>query len=163
MRSVSLCVALLLSGAPQTCVSQAMAALGQEPPLRVPDRVKFAALQHYDGFTFCTDRGVFSFVRTGLSDMNEADTKVHEAKHQEQSARFPSCQAWWEYYRTPKGEMEAEAEAYAAGWCVSAKMGADTISLRQSYVEKIERGLGGGPSRLEIVQAFNRYAHCEAK
>lgn len=122
--------------------------------------IKYERLASLYGVTICyKDRG-YSFIQTGLSAMDEADVRVHEAKHREQYTRYKSCNAFVKYYTTPKGRMASEAEAYHAGWCVAIKMGADSTSRRNLYVQTIEHELGGEMNRLQIIQEFVKYDPC---
>lgn len=123
--------------------------------------VPFQLLARYNGFTYCTEKGVFSMVTAGLSAIEEADTKAHEAKHREQFHRLNrGCRAFQEWYEQPENKLAAEVEAFHAGWCVAGRMGADTMSLRQAYVERVGQYFGGGVNRLQIIQAFLALGGC---
>lgn len=129
-------------------------------PVHATDaRVSVERLAVLAGVSFCTPAGGFSFIRSGLSEAETAEVTAHEARHRTQYARFPDCAAFDRWYRTPKGVLLAEAEAFAAAWCVAATAGRDTSALRRDYVQRIHRFyLGGGTPIWDVAQAFDRFA-----
>ncbi len=120
--------------------------------------VTFGQLAEMDGVTFCIGKQVFTRVDPTLDSIMIRDVEVHEAKHREQFARFPSCDAFNAYYRTPVGKLQSEAEAYAAGWCESRKLGyPDLEDLERHYLQNIYRLLGGWTPIYTILQTFKHY------
>lgn len=120
--------------------------------------VTFGQLAQDIGFTFCTDGNVYSRIDPTLDSIMLRDVAAHEAKHREQFARFASCAIWNAYYRTPVGRLESEAEAYAAGWCESRRLGwADLEDLERQYLRNIYGLLGGGTPIFTILQRFKHY------
>jgi hypothetical protein len=113
------------------------------------------------GVTFCRENGgSFSLIRPGMSEMDRAEVTAHEAKHVEQHQRFPTCDAFQEFYRTPNGTMKTEAEAFHAGWCVAVGMGADPVSLRALHLQIIQQYYVPGTPIFEIAQEFNSHGDC---
>jgi hypothetical protein len=123
-------------------------------------RVKIDYLAELYGVAFCRDAGSFYLVKGGLSAMDEAATKVHEKKHIEQHGRFKDCKTFYRWYDTPLGRLHTEAEALAAGWCVQVKMGADAMSLKQSYLLLLIRYYVPGTQVYEAAQVFAKYERC---
>ena len=118
--------------------------------------VMVSRLTEVYGLTVCFEGKGYSFISTHAIPANEVQaTTVHEATHRNQYERFDSCRAFDKWYATPKGMLETEAEAYAAGYC-AIKGGEDPIELFQSYVNRMER-LIGTINRLEIVATLHRY------
>lgn len=117
-------------------------------------------LASLNGVAFCRDEGSFYLIQGGLSAIDEAATKAHEQKHMEQHRRYTNCQAFYTWYETPKGELEIEAEALAAGWCVQVKMGADPLSSKQFALGLLIRYYVPGTQIYEAAQAFGRYEQC---
>jgi hypothetical protein len=138
-------------------VAQAQGSQGRGTPNW---RVKIDYLAELYGVTFCRDEGSFYLVRGGLSAMDEAATKAHEKKHIEQHSRFKTCDAFYKWYDTPLGRLETEAEALAAGWCVQVKMGADALSLKQSFVLLLIRYYVPGTQVYEASKVFAKYEDC---
>jgi hypothetical protein len=101
--------------------------------------ISYGWLSNAMGFSFCLDGRGHSFIVPGLSEIDYLDTEAHEAVHRQQYERFPSCEAFDKYVKTYKGQLLVEAEAYAAGICVSVKLGADSDSLHRNYSERIAR------------------------
>lgn len=121
----------------------------------------FGQLAGLDGVTFCIGKQVFSRVDPTLDSIMIHDVEVHEAKHREQFARFPSCEAWNAYYRTPNGKLQTEAEAYAAGYCEAKRRGyEDMEDLERHYLQDIYSLLGGGTGIYTILQTFKHYVTC---
>jgi hypothetical protein len=118
-------------------------------------------LSELNGLTFCRDAGSFFLLKGDLSAMDEAATKAHERKHVEQGGRFTSCKAFYKWYDTPVGKLESEAEALAAGWCVQVKMGADPLSLKQSFLLLLIRYYVPGTQIYEAAQVFAKYERCK--
>jgi hypothetical protein len=134
-------------------VAMPVACYGQKDSTRV---VRVSRLTEVYGLTVCFEGKGYSFISTHSIPLNEVQaTVVHEAMHREQYERFASCRDFDKWYETPKGMVETEAEAYAAGYC-AIKGGEDPIELFQSYVNRIER-LVGTINRLEIVTTLHRY------
>ena len=123
-------------------------------------KVKVEYLAELHGVAFCRDNGSFAMVRTGLSAIDMADVIAHEQKHLEQYTRFADCKAFYAWYDTPKGMLAAEAEAYRAGWCVSGRLGADTVSLRSLYLQILVNRYVPGTAIYEASQEFNKYGAC---
>lgn len=122
--------------------------------------VKVAWLASLYGITVCYEGRGYSFIAANISEIEAADTRAHEAKHREQYTRYKNCQEFDEYYKTPRGKMEIEAEAYAAGYCVAVEKGSDPVSLLQSYAERIEF-LVGSINRFEILTTLREHTrHC---
>ena len=125
-----------------------------------PAAISFEEMTGYAGVTVCWKGRAFPFVRMDLSAIEEAATRAHEAKHVEQAARFTSCEAFNDWYGTPVGQLDAEAEAYAAGLCRAIALGYDPVSGRRSVLDLLERKFGAA-NRLMAVQWLERYAkHC---
>jgi hypothetical protein len=156
MKTFLLIMAVILTMAmtPQTCFGQTAVMDGETPTVSVD------YLAGLKGVTFCRDQGSFAFVRVGMTKVETAMVTVHEAKHMEQYARYPTCKGAIEVYRTPKGMLEMEAEAFAAGWCTAALMGADTVALRADILQLLMFSYVPGTSIFEISKAFERYARC---
>jgi hypothetical protein len=123
-------------------------------------RVKIDYLAELYGVTFCRENGSFYLVKGGLSAMDEASTKAHEKKHIEQHGRFKTCKTFYAWYDTPVGRLETEAEALAAGWCVQVKMGADPVSLKQSFILLLIRYYVPGTQVYEASKVFAKYEDC---
>jgi hypothetical protein len=113
------------------------------------------------GVTFCRDNGSVAFVRAGLSAMDAVGTMAHEQKHLEQHGRFPNCRAFEAYYRTPKGMLAIEAEAFHADWCAVLKMGADTVSRRALYIQILMARYVPGTPIYEVAQEFGKHGGCQ--
>lgn len=128
--------------------------------VRSPNSISYGDMMENNGVTVCTEQQTRSYIASDLSENLEAEVKAHEHKHVEQRGRFPSCAAFLNAYRTPRGTLEMEAEAYVAGFCVAITRGADPIPLWQSYAERIERQLGGEVNRLMILQTMQKYRRC---
>jgi hypothetical protein len=124
-------------------------------------KVEVEWLSKVNGVSFCRDAGPFYLIRGGLSAMEHASTVAHEAKHVEQYGRFKNCRAFYKTYETPRGQLELEAEAFAAGWCVQVARGADAYSLRASYLQLLLQWYVPGTSVYEAAQAFARYEDCD--
>lgn len=124
---------------------------------REPQVIDGYQLASWYGVTVCHNGMGYSFIASNLAAIDSAATRAHEAMHREQYTRFPSCDAFIRYYQTPRGKLQSEAEAYHAGWCVSIRMGADSVSLRQAFIEQISRYFGGEVNQLEIARDFDRY------
>lgn len=113
------------------------------------------------GVTLCYNDQTFSFVRDSLPRDVDSVVRVHERKHREQAARFGNdCARWIAYYNTPVGMLESEAEAYMTDLCVAVSLGADPITVRQDYAEKIARYFGSGANQLSIREAMAKYDRC---
>jgi hypothetical protein len=123
-------------------------------------RVKVDYLAELQGVAFCRDTGSFYLVKGGLSDLDRIETTAHEAKHMEQYTRFKDCSAFYRFYDTPKGKLEIEAEAFAAGWCVVTKRGVDPISLRAQHIQLLMRHYVPGTQVFEVATVYGRYARC---
>lgn len=122
-----------------------------------PAAISFKELTGYAGVTVCWQGKAFAFISTKLDRIEEAETRAHEAKHQEQMDRFKTCEAFNDWYVTPLGQAEAEAEAYAAGLCRAIELGADPVSRRRAVAELMERNFGAA-NRLMAVQLVEKYA-----
>jgi hypothetical protein len=120
--------------------------------------VEYLATLH--GVAFCRDQGAFYMVRGGISEIERRSTEAHEQKHLDQHTRFKDCKAFYKAYDTPRGKLEMEAEAFAAGWCVQVGMGADPVSLRAYYIQLLLRYYVPGTQVYEAASAFGRYARC---
>jgi hypothetical protein len=114
-------------------------------------------LGELNGVAFCRDEGAFYLVKGGLSAMEKAATEAHEAKHLAQHRRYTNCKAFYDYYDTPVGRLETEAEAFVAGWCVQVAMGADDLSLKQNYLQLLIRYYVPGTPIYEAAQVFAKY------
>jgi hypothetical protein len=123
-------------------------------------RVGVEYLSGLNGVSFCRDEGAFYLVKGGLSQIEKAATEAHEAKHLEQYTRFTDCRAFYKYYDTPKGKLEMEAEAFAAGWCVQTKAGADPMSLRAMHIQLLLMHYVPGTPVYEVAQAHARHEDC---
>lgn len=126
-----------------------------------PDwRINVHYLGQLNGVAFCRDEGSFYLLKGDLSAMDEASTKAHERKHLAQHSRFKSCKAFYKYYDTPQGKLAIEAEAFAAGWCAQVKMGADPLSLKQSYLFLLIQYYVPGTQIYEASKIFAKYEDC---
>ena len=123
--------------------------------------VKVEYLAELYGVAFCRDDGPFYMVKGGLSKLDVIETTAHEQKHIEQYARFPTCKAFYRWYETPVGTLEAEAEAFAAGRCAVASLGVDTLSLRQNHLQSLIRYYVPGTTIYDAYQAYKRYERCQ--
>lgn len=150
------CFLVLQAG---SMAAQMVAVRAQGP---APETVEVSRLAALHGIAFCRENGAgFFFVRGDLTDDEAADVTAHERTHLAQHRRFPSCAAFNAWYKTPRGMLESESEAYARGWCVSVARGADANALRSAYVQILYMSyLGGGTPVFEIAQTFERYARC---
>ena len=117
-------------------------------------------LSGLNGVAFCRDEGGFYLVKGGLSAMEHAATVAHEAKHLEQYGRFKDCRSFYKRYDTPRGKLELEAEAFAAGWCVQTKMGADPISLRTQHIRLLLLHYVPGTTVYEVAKAHAKHEVC---
>jgi hypothetical protein len=125
-------------------------------------KVKVEYLAELNGVAFCRDEGdSFAMIKVGLSAMQRQDTEAHERKHLEQHRRFKTCKDFDKYYKTPRGRLELEAEAFAAGWCVQVALGADPYSLRSYYLQTLMRHYVPGTQVYEVATAFARYQECK--
>lgn len=123
--------------------------------------IAIARLAELSGVTVCVNGRPVSFVQLGLDSRELADVQAHEAVHRAQYARHgEGCAPFDSVYATPKGMLEAEAEAYSAGLCASVALGADEARLRAAYVQTVYRLLGGGTMVYDIAMAFARYGPC---
>lgn len=124
--------------------------------------LSYAQLSDDLGVTFCFNGESYSFVRVGMTDVQTASTTAHELKHQEQIARTGNeCEKFAAYYGTPVGQLESEAEAYAADLCVAVSMGADKRTLGADYAARIAHYLGGEANSLAAVQSMAKYDTCK--
>lgn len=117
-------------------------------------------LSRVEGTTFCYHGQSISLLNltSHMTPLEEADTRAHEAMHREQHARAGGCEKFEKIYRTPKGMMESEAEAFHAGACVLIAAGGDAATIEATYVLRIyQTYLGGGTPIQEIVEAYRRY------
>lgn len=112
-------------------------------PTRDNLAITYGWLKHVAGFTICTQNQGFSFVAADLSEIERLDTQAHELKHREQMARYPTCDGFDKLGETLNGRVMIEAEAYAAGLCVSVKHGGDKLSLERDYAERISVWVAG--------------------
>lgn len=108
-----------------------------KPYSRLDESVSYDYLQHVYGFTYCVAGKGHSFVSTDLSGIDRLSTVAHELKHQEQNARFPTCEDYDAYLGTFKGKLLIEAEAYATGLCKGVSLGGNRLSIRRDAADKI--------------------------
>jgi hypothetical protein len=113
-----------------------------------------------NGVAFCRDDGPLYLLRGGMSKIDMVETDAHERKHVEQYNRFPNCKAFYKYYDTPLGELELEAEAFAAGRCAVASMGVDTMSLRQRHLQNLITFYVPGTAIWEAYRIYKKYQEC---
>ena len=134
------------------------------PPMQavaasMPDGAKmsYKFLSGLAGVTFCYQGQAYSFINSRQDGTELADTRAHEAKHREQVARFRDCKTFDDYYHTPVGMLELEAEAYKAGACESIKRGIDPATVEQWSVQTLYRWMGGGTPLFTILEAYRKY------
>ena len=137
--------------------------VAQRPTLQLTDSaghpaaISFDELTGYAGVTICWKGRAWSYIAEGMDSMSAAETRAHEAKHREQMQRYPSCTAFAEWYATPKGQISAETEAYAAGLCRWVELGGDGVSRRRSIQQLLERNFG--PANLLVaIQLVEQHA-----
>jgi hypothetical protein len=123
-------------------------------------KVAVEYLAELHGVAFCRDAGPLYFIRGGLSRLDYVETEAHERKHIEQYGRFKDCRAFYKWYDTPKGKLNAEAEAFAAGRCAVAPLGVDTLSLRQMHLQNLIRFYVPGTTIYDAYQVYKQYEGC---
>jgi hypothetical protein len=130
---------------------------------QAPRGISYAELGTLDGLSFCQAGESRSFIRRGLDSLRERATQAHEAMHERQMQRFPSCDAFDRWYRSGQGRVWAEAEAYMAGLC-AIRSAVDTAELRADYEGRVRALLANqGPGSQEVVaDAFRRFGRCPA-
>jgi len=152
----------VLAGGANTCFAPALAAQHAKTVQMSMDSIlTFGQLARLDGVTFCVDGKVLSYISADLDSIGRADVEAHEAKHREQYARWKSCKAFQDYYKTPVGRLESEAEAYVAGYCVAVKMGADPVQFKGNYIRNLYALFGGGVMPGVILETWKKYEHCK--
>ena len=152
-----LCLLLSIGGI-ATCEAQGKSS---DRAVRDDRKISVEYMSSLNGMAYCMDRGPLAFVRVGLSEIDHAATTAHEKKHIEQYTRYPTCTLFYRWYTTPVGTLETEAEAFAAGWCVAAKMGADTVSYRSWILQSLTQRYVPGTPIYEAARVFAKYAKCK--
>jgi hypothetical protein len=130
----------------------------------VEPSVSYKYLNGVEGTTLCYHGKSLSFLNltAGMSREEEEDVRAHEAAHRAQHIRAGGCEKFAKIYNTPKGMLEAEAEAFHAGACVAIAGGMDAADMETMYVRRIYSVyLGGGTPIYEVLEAYRRYP-CEA-
>jgi hypothetical protein len=125
------------------------------------ETVRVDYLAGLKGVTFCRDNGrSFAFVRLAMTVTETAEVMTHEAKHLEQHRRYPDCKSFMALYRTPRGMLELEAEAFSAGYCRAVAMGADSISLQSEHLWVLATSYVPGTNLATIAQTLAKYRRC---
>jgi hypothetical protein len=123
--------------------------------------ISYEWLSNATGFTICYKGRGISFSRVGISEIVRLDTEAHETKHQEQYTRYPTCEAYDAYYRTVKGRVYSEAEAYATGLCVQVRRGMNREFLEREFADRISYWYTGGQvSMLTIMPIIRQFEKC---
>lgn len=123
--------------------------------------LRVEGLPNLHGFATCvkaTGQNI-SFVRTDIYGTITGHAVVaHERRHEQQYLRFPSCAAFYRHYATPAGRLHLEAEAFAVGWCVLRKHGADTALARRQGEESLNGYFAPGHMPMDSIQrTFARF------
>lgn len=147
---------VLVAGLPHQASAQAKvtAATLAEP------QMAYHYLTSAEGVTICYHGRSYSYlnISAGMSPLEEAEVRAHEAMHVVQHARVGGCEPFNLLYRSPKVMLESEAEAFHAGACVAIAGGMDSLDLEAKAVETIRiQYLGGGTPAYEIRAAYRRY------
>jgi hypothetical protein len=132
----------------------------QDEKPQVVRGVSMEYLTQLAGITVCHNGNVAVFIREGLDEDQNFFVRAHEQKHVEQYARFSSCEVMDSIYRTPKGIMQMEVEAYHAGLCAAVTRGLDENETRAQFIKMVYHTLGGGTHPYTIAMEFAKYGPC---
>lgn len=134
---------------------------GEKKPDRGDKVVSYRWLKNAEGFTICYQGRGYSYTVVGQTEIERLDTQAHELKHQEQYTRFPSCEAFDQWYATLKGRLYSESEAFAAGLCVQVKRGMDKEFLERRFANNISYWYTAGEvSPLVIIPLIRKFEDC---